>query len=132
MESCAPYRFRAMHHRRPWCRVSRSWPGLTSRNAGCLKTARRGRTEIDIRIATMPTQHGESVVIRLLPRDRGLLDLGKIGLFGRDEATLRRLLALPHGLILITGPTGSGKTTTLATMLSILNEPTRKILTIED
>ena len=94
--------------------------------------ARIGRTEIDIRIATMPTQHGESVVIRLLPRDRGLLDLSKIGLFGRDEATLRRLLALPHGLILITGPTGSGKTTTLATMLSILNDPTRKILTIED
>jgi general secretion pathway protein E len=94
--------------------------------------ARVGRAEIDIRIATMPTQHGESVVIRLLPRDRGLLDLGKIGLLGRDEATLRRLLALPHGLVLITGPTGSGKTTTLATMLSILNEPTRKILTIED
>jgi len=94
--------------------------------------ARVGRAEIDIRIATMPTQHGESVVIRLLPRDRGLLDLNKIGLLGRDEATLRRLLALPHGLILITGPTGSGKTTTLATMLSILNEPTRKILTIED
>jgi general secretion pathway protein E len=94
--------------------------------------ARVGRAEIDIRIATMPTQHGESVVIRLLPRDRGLLDLGKIGLLGGDEATLRRLLELPHGLILITGPTGSGKTTTLATMLSILNEPTRKILTIED
>ncbi len=94
--------------------------------------ARVGRSEIDIRIATMPTQHGEGVVIRLLPRDRGLLDLGKIGLFGQDEATLRRLLQLPHGLILITGPTGSGKTTTLATMLSILNEPTRKILTIED
>ncbi len=94
--------------------------------------ARAGRTEIDIRIATMPTQHGESVVIRLLARDRGLLELNKIGLAGRDEATVRRLLALPHGLILITGPTGSGKTTTLATMLSILNEPTRKILTIED
>jgi general secretion pathway protein E len=94
--------------------------------------ARAGRTEIDIRIATMPTQHGESVVIRLLARDRGLLELSKIGLTGCDEATLRRLLALPHGLILITGPTGSGKTTTLATMLSILNEPTRKILTIED
>jgi general secretion pathway protein E len=93
---------------------------------------RAGRTEIDIRIATMPTQQGESVVIRLLPRDRGLLDLNKIGLAGRDEAILRRLLELPHGLILITGPTGSGKTTTLATMLSILNEPTRKILTIED
>jgi general secretion pathway protein E len=93
---------------------------------------RTGRAEIDIRIATMPTQQGESVVIRLLPRDRGLLELSKIGLVGRDEAILRRLLTLPHGLILITGPTGSGKTTTLATMLSILNEPTRKILTIED
>jgi general secretion pathway protein E len=94
--------------------------------------ARVGRSEIDIRIATMPTQHGESAVIRLLPRDRGLLELSKIGLGSRDESSLRRLLALPHGLIVITGPTGSGKTTTLATMLGVLNEPTRKILTIED
>jgi general secretion pathway protein E len=94
--------------------------------------ARVGRSEIDIRIATMPTQHGESAVIRLLPRDRGLLELSKVGLGSRDESSLRRLLALPHGLIVITGPTGSGKTTTLATMLGILNEPTRKILTIED
>jgi general secretion pathway protein E len=94
--------------------------------------ARVGRSEIDIRVATMPTQHGENAVIRLLPRDRGLLDLGKVGLGGRDEASLRRLLELPHGLIVITGPTGSGKTTTLATMLAILNEPTRNILTIED
>ena len=94
--------------------------------------ARIGRSEIDIRIATMPTQHGESAVIRLLPRDRGLLELSKVGLGKRDESALRRLLALPHGLIVVTGPTGSGKTTTLATMLAILNEPTRKILTIED
>jgi general secretion pathway protein E len=93
---------------------------------------RVARSEIDIRVATMPAQHGESAVIRLLPRDRGLLDLGKLGLLTRDEATMRHLLALPHGMIVITGPTGSGKTTTLATMLSILNEPTRKILTIED
>ena len=94
--------------------------------------ARIGRSEIDIRVATMPTQHGESAVIRLLPRDRGLLELSKVGLGERDQSSLRRLLALPHGLIIITGPTGSGKTTTLATMLGILNEPTRKILTIED
>jgi len=94
--------------------------------------ARVGRSEIDIRVATMPAQHGESAVIRLLPRDRGLLDLSKVGLGSRDQSSLRRLLSLPHGLIIITGPTGSGKTTTLATMLSILNEPTRKILTIED
>ena len=93
---------------------------------------RVARSEIDIRVATMPAQHGESAVIRLLPRDRGLLDLGKLGLSGRDETIMRHLLALPHGMIVITGPTGSGKTTTLATMLSILNEPTRKIITIED
>ena len=93
---------------------------------------RVGRSEIDIRVATMPTQHGESAVLRLLPRDRGLLDIVKLGLAGPDEAKLSRLLTLPHGMIVVTGPTGSGKTTTLATMLSILNEPTRKILTIED
>jgi general secretion pathway protein E len=89
-------------------------------------------SDIDVRVATMPTQHGESAVIRLLPRDRGLLDLGKLGLSVKHEQVMRRLLSLPHGMIIITGPTGSGKTTTLATMLSILNEPVRKILTIED
>ncbi len=90
------------------------------------------RSEIDIRVATMPSQHGELAVIRLLPRDRGLLDVAKLGLSTADEKIVRRLLALPHGLIVVTGPTGSGKTTTLATMLSILNDPSRKILTIED
>ncbi len=93
---------------------------------------RAGRTDIDIRVAIMPTQHGESAVIRILPKDRGLLVVEKLGFSPRDEATLRRLLKLPHGMIVITGPTGSGKTTTLATILSILNEPIRKILTIED
>ena len=93
---------------------------------------RVSRSELDVRVATMPTQHGESAVIRLLPRDRGLLEMSKLGLSSTDEAKLNRLLALPHGMIVVTGPTGSGKTTTLATMLSILNEPTRKILTIED
>ena len=89
-------------------------------------------SEIDVRVATMPTQHGESAVMRLLAKDRGLLDIGSLGLAGADETRLGRLLALPHGMIVVTGPTGSGKTTTLATMLSILNEPSRKILTIED
>jgi general secretion pathway protein E len=93
---------------------------------------RVARAEFDVRVATMPTQYGESAVIRLLPRDRGLLEIGKLGLLANDEALLRRALMLPHGMIVITGPTGSGKTTTLATMLSILNESTRKILTIED
>src|SRR3982074_2768752 len=93
---------------------------------------RVSRSELDVRVATMPTQHSESAVIRLLPRDRGLLEMSKLGLSTRDENIMTRLLALPHGMIVVTGPTGSGKTTTLATMLSILNEPTRKILTIED
>ncbi|MDC7787286.1 GspE/PulE family protein [Rhodoplanes sp. TEM] len=93
---------------------------------------RLGRDELDVRVAIMPTQHGESAVIRLLPRDRGLLSIDRLGLLAADRATLTRLLDLPHGMIVVTGPTGSGKTTTLATMLSILNEPTRKILTIED
>jgi general secretion pathway protein E len=93
---------------------------------------RAGRTDIDIRVAIMPTQHGESAVIRLLPKDRGLLVVDRLGFAPADEARLRRLLKLPHGMIVITGPTGSGKTTTLATILTILNEPVRKILTIED
>jgi len=93
---------------------------------------RVARSEIDIRVATMPTQHGESAVVRLLPRDRGLLEFARLGLSDKDEARMRHLLSLPHGMIVITGPTGSGKTTTLATMLSLLNTPTRKILTIED
>lgn len=102
---------------------------LPQDGAARLKVA---RTEIDIRVATMPTQYGESAVIRLLPRDRGLLDVTKLGLSSADGKALDRLLALPHGLIVVTGPTGSGKTTTLATVLSILNEPSRKILTVED
>jgi general secretion pathway protein E len=93
---------------------------------------RAGRADIDIRVAIMPTQHGESAVIRILPKDRGLLVLDKLGFAPADDAKLRRLLKLPHGMIVITGPTGSGKTTTLATILSVLNEPIRKILTIED
>jgi general secretion pathway protein E len=93
---------------------------------------RAGRADIDIRVAIMPTQHGESAVIRLLPKDRGLLVVDKLGFAPADDIKLRRLLKLPHGLIVITGPTGSGKTTTLATILSILNEPIRKILTVED
>jgi len=80
----------------------------------------------------MPTQYGEAAVLRLLPKDRGLLGIGKLGMANADEAKISRLLQLPHGMIVITGPTGSGKTTTLATMLSILNDVSRKILTIED
>lgn len=87
---------------------------------------------LDLRIATMPTIHGESVAVRLLENVQRVLELGKLGFGERDEKVLRRHLSAPHGLMLVTGPTGSGKTTTLAAALTILNEPHRKILTIED
>jgi general secretion pathway protein E len=93
---------------------------------------RVGRADIDVRVAIMPMQHGESAVIRILPKDRNLLVVDRLGFSAADEVKLRRLLKLPHGMIVVTGPTGSGKTTTLATVLSILNEPGRKILTVED
>ncbi len=93
---------------------------------------RIARSDIDIRVATMPTRYGESAVIRLLPKDRGVLEIAKLGLSSLDQNKLRQLLELPHGIIAVTGPTGSGKTTTLATMLTALNDTTRKILTIED
>ncbi len=93
---------------------------------------RAGRTEIDMRVAIMPTQHGESAVLRILPKDRSQLVPSRLGLSERDDTALRRLITLPYGMIVLTGPTGSGKTTTLATMLSMLNVSERKILTIED
>ena len=96
---------------------------------GAARQSIRG-AEVDIRVATMPTQYGKSAVMRLLPKDRGLFEIGKLGILHADEAKITRLLALPHGMIVITGPTGSGKTTTLATMLSILNDTSRKMLTM--
>ncbi|TAI60258.1 GspE/PulE family protein, partial [Bradyrhizobium sp. Leo170] len=89
-------------------------------------------SEIDLRVATMPTMHGECAVIRLLRKGAGLVSLDQIGLSARDETILRKALLAPYGMVIVTGPTGSGKTTTLAASLAVINEPTRKILTIED
>jgi general secretion pathway protein E len=88
--------------------------------------------EIDLRIATTPTMHGESAAVRLLRKGSGLVTLDDLGLSARDEAVLRDALLAPYGMIIVTGPTGSGKTTTLAASLAAINEPKRKILTIED
>jgi general secretion pathway protein E len=88
--------------------------------------------EIDLRVATMPTMNGESAVIRLLRKGSGFVTLDRVGLGARDESLLRNALQAPFGMIIVTGPTGSGKTTTLAASLAVINEPTRKILTIED
>ncbi len=94
--------------------------------------ARVGGNEADLRIATMPTLHGEAVVIRILVKEASTLDLSRLGMSPADLKAFAEELAEPHGLIVVSGPTGSGKTTTLAAALSTLNDPERKIMTIED
>ena len=94
-----------------------------------LKVANR---PVDIRVSTLPSGHGERVVMRLLDKQAGRLDLEQLGM-GRDEQSrLETMIQKPHGIILVTGPTGSGKTTTLYAMLSVLNDARRNILTVED
>ena len=88
--------------------------------------------EIDVRMSTMPVQHGESVVMRLLDQSAGLLSLHDTGMPELLLQRFRRQLRRPHGMIVVTGPTGSGKTTTLYALLAELNSPERKIITVED
>ena len=87
---------------------------------------------VDVRISTMPTQHGESIVMRLLNQASGLLGLDMLGMPVEVLGRLRRAIHRPTGMVLVTGPTGSGKTTTLYAALSELNTPARKIITVED
>ncbi len=88
--------------------------------------------ELDLRISTIPTMYGESVVIRLLDKDNTVLDFAALGFSGKHLQQFSEVLALPHGIILITGPTGSGKSTTLYAALKQLNTAARKIITVED
>jgi general secretion pathway protein E len=88
--------------------------------------------ELDVRVATMPTTQGEAAILRLLDRGGRFAAFTDLGFGERDFAVMQRQLSAPHGLIVVTGPTGSGKTTTLASALSVLNDSRRKILTIED
>jgi len=87
---------------------------------------------VDIRVSTLPSGHGERVVMRLLDKQAGRLDLNHLGMAEGDERRMRNMIKKPHGIILVTGPTGSGKTTTLYGVLSALNDSTRNILTVED
>ncbi len=87
---------------------------------------------IDVRLSTMPVQHGESVVMRLLDQSGGLLDLNSTGMPDGMLSRFRKLIHRPHGIVLVTGPTGSGKTTTLYGALNELNQPNTKIITAED
>ena len=91
----------------------------------------RGRT-IDVRISTMPTQHGESAVMRILAQGQGILSLEKMQIPPRILGRIRAAISRPSGIVLVTGPTGSGKTTTLYAALSELNKPDTKIITVED
>ena len=87
---------------------------------------------LDLRVSTIPTNHGESVVMRLLDKASLKLGLPELGFFSDDQETFERLIKLPDGILLVTGPTGSGKTTTLYACLNYINKPDRKIITVEE
>ncbi len=87
---------------------------------------------VDVRVSTMPCGHGERVVLRLLDKQAGRLDLEQLGMASRSLEGMQNLLSRPNGIILVTGPTGSGKTTTLYAALTLLNQSSRNIMTVED
>ena len=87
---------------------------------------------VDVRVSTIPSGHGERVVLRLLDKDQARLDLTQLGMPSNVESALSDIVSNPHGVLLVTGPTGSGKTTTLYALLSLLNDQSRNIMTVED
>ncbi len=91
-----------------------------------------GSKLIDLRVSCLPTNHGESIVMRILDKEGLKLGLPELGFFTDDQATFERLIAMPDGILLVTGPTGSGKTTTLYSCLHYINRPDKKIITVED
>ena len=93
---------------------------------------RLGDKSVDLRVSTIPTVHGESVVMRILDKTSLMLGLPDLGFLSDDQAKFEQCIALPDGIILVTGPTGSGKTTTLYGCLNYMNKPDRKLITVED
>ena len=91
-----------------------------------------GKKSIDLRVSTIPTNHGESIVMRILDKSSLMLGLPELGFLSDDQEIFERMLSLPDGILLVTGPTGSGKTTTLYGCLNYINKPDRKIITVED
>ncbi len=91
-----------------------------------------GGAELDIRLSTIPTLYGESVSLRLLNQKNQPLSLDELGMLRTDQERIRRVLDLPHGIILVTGPTGSGKSTSLTAFIRQINSPARRIITVED
>ena len=98
---------------------------------GRIQTSVGGKL-IDLRVSCLPTNHGESIVMRILDKEGLRLGLPELGFFTDDQQTFERLIGLPDGILLVTGPTGSGKTTTLYSCLHFINRPDRKIITVED
>jgi general secretion pathway protein E/type IV pilus assembly protein PilB len=98
---------------------------------GRIQTSVGGKL-IDLRVSCLPTNHGESIVMRILDKEGLRLGLAELGFFTDDQQTFERLIGLPDGILLVTGPTGSGKTTTLYSCLHFINRPDRKIITVED
>jgi len=98
---------------------------------GRIQTSIGGKL-IDLRVSCVPTSHGESIVMRILDKEGLKLGLPQLGFFTDDQQTFERLIGLPDGILLVTGPTGSGKTTTLYSVLNFINRPDRKIITVED
>lgn len=91
-----------------------------------------GRKAIDLRVSVLPTAYGESIVMRILDKEGLNLGLPQLGFFSDDQANFERVISLPDGVFLVTGPTGSGKSTTLYSALNYINHPDRKIITVED
>ncbi|MBI4624961.1 MAG: Flp pilus assembly complex ATPase component TadA [Verrucomicrobia bacterium] len=91
-----------------------------------------GGKQLDLRVSSLPTAHGESIVMRILDKEGLTLGLPELGFLSDDAATFEKLITLPDGILLVTGPTGSGKTTTLYGCLHFINKPDRKIITVED
>ena len=91
-----------------------------------------GEKVIDLRVSTLQTVHGESIVMRILDKENLSLGLPQLGFFSDDQSTFENVIALPDGIFLVTGPTGSGKSTTLYSALNVINKPDRKIITVED
>jgi type IV pilus assembly protein PilB len=91
-----------------------------------------GNKIIDLRVSCLPTNHGESIVMRILDKEGLRLGLAELGFLTDDQQTFERVISLPDGILLVTGPTGSGKTTTLYSCLNFINRPDRKIITVED
>ncbi|MDR1304906.1 MAG: Flp pilus assembly complex ATPase component TadA [Verrucomicrobiales bacterium] len=99
---------------------------------GRISIALQDGGSVDLRVSTVPTVHGESIVMRILDKTGLQLGLPQLGFFADDQATMERILGLPDGIFLVTGPTGSGKSTTLYACLNSLNKPDRKLITVED